>query len=89
MIPHDPTIPTLPAYDTGAQFLVWCLWESVWHYHAREEGDRTAHCAVPTPYTSSGYVLKLAGKFEDLPPELVKERARLTARARRRRRRAA
>jgi len=90
MIPHDPTIPTLPAYDVGdgdGCLVVWCLYCAKFHQHGSGGGHRVAHCIEESSaYQDSGYYLILAGKLKDLPPELLKERAKLTSRARRRRR---
>jgi hypothetical protein len=60
-------IPVLDAYDDGKQYRVWCVYCKRWHYHGRQEGDRAAHCAPDSPYTASGYVLRLAGYVVDLP----------------------
>ena len=56
-------IPVLPAYDTSYQYHVWCMWCRRWHFHSRGEGHRVAHCDKVTPYTATGYILKLAGNM--------------------------
>lgn len=56
--------PTLPAYDTGREYVVWCAPCRCWHHHSREDGHRAAHCYSyrrGSPYEESGYVLRCVG----------------------------
>jgi hypothetical protein len=62
-------IPTLPAYDDGGNYKVWCEYCRVWHLHGRMNGHRVAHCYWPlSPYNETGYFIQLAGDWKERPP---------------------
>ena len=66
--------PTLPAYDTGYQYHLWCQYCGVWHMHGRGNGHRVAHCYKPdSPYKQTGYILELVG---DMTPAIRVEAVR-------------
>lgn len=66
-----PEYPTLPAFDTGYQFVVWCDHCRRWHFHSRGNGHRVAHCYVPnSPYDNPGYSLHCVGAA---PPAVLKD----------------
>lgn len=54
--------PVLIAYPrrAGPGLKVWCPFCVCWHHHGTGEGHRTAHCKDDTPFSKTGYVLKLA-----------------------------
>ena len=71
---HPDGAPTLPAYDTGANYEIWCQYCRKWHLHGRANGHRVSHCYVETsPYKRTGYVLELAG---DMTPAIRVEAIR-------------
>jgi hypothetical protein len=56
-------IPTLPAYDDGYNYKVWCEHCRRWHLHGRIDGHRVAHCHRPSsPYDRTGYIIQKAGE---------------------------
>ena len=75
--------PTLPAYDTGTQLTVWCIYCKNWHWHGRgSDGDmpsalghRWSHCVsdANSPYDQTGYILDYAGLAT---PEILKDQKR-------------
>ena len=66
-----PEYPTLPAYDTGRHFVVWCDHCHRWHFHSRENGHRVAHChARKSRYDETGYSLHCIGSA---PPAVLKD----------------
>lgn len=71
--------PTLPAYLSpgGSQWWVYCESEQRFHFHGIGEGHRVAHCVDPrSPYNQTGYHLRYAGRWEDLPHEVRHPRRR-------------
>lgn len=80
-----PEYPTLPAYDTGRNLIVWCDHCRHWHAHGRGEkggsdgnGHRVAHCYKPhSPYDRWGYILHYAGgATQDMLKDLQRRRQR-------------
>ena len=82
-------MPTLPAWDTGIHYVIWCEFCDWWHYHGRIDGHRGADCfdrhfagkndlspASDSPYFISGYNIKCVGQFQDLAEEIKGRRYR-------------
>jgi hypothetical protein len=83
----DELIPTLDAYETtdGISWVAWCKHCERWHWHGgrgpnRTEnaaGHRVAHCIFnDSPYNRSGYCLRYAGEWDELPRSIRKPRRR-------------
>lgn len=69
--PLHPEYPTLSAFDTGHQFVVWCVHCRRWHFHSRENGHRVAHCHDrKSRYDKTGYSLHCIGSA---PPAVLKD----------------
>lgn len=57
--------PTLPAYldNEKQQTFVWCKYCDKWHQHGAAEGHRGAHCTEESPYSATGYFIKIVGPW--------------------------
>lgn len=81
-----PSAPILPAYETDAGlWMVHCVHCRRFHIHSAGPGLRVEHCAVAgSPYRSTGYSLRYAGRWADRPrfPEEDERRHRRRKKAR-------
>ena len=54
-------IPTLIGYPTEIVYSVqvWCPYCMKWHTHGAKNGHRVAHCTINTPFSGTGYYIKM------------------------------
>lgn len=51
--------PVIHAIKEKNNLKFWCKFCNTIHYHSQEEGPRVAHCFKDTPYSETGYFLKI------------------------------
>jgi hypothetical protein len=76
----------LPAFNSGANWHVYCPYRGTWHSHGAGPGHRVCHCHCPV-HEQEGYTLRYGGEMRDLLERLPSaHRKRLAGKRERRRR---
>lgn len=57
-----PVLRAFPLPNQRDTVGLYCEHCQRFHYHGAVEGSRVAHCAKPSPFTKTGYVLRIEKK---------------------------